>query len=209
MSVPFTSEAGLNAGFTNTQYAGSYIGMADSAVLCSHPNERFDFFNESLDLTDYKCFEEDLPIEPPEWDEKWYSPVCRDWFKDQRAAPTQGTLSDLYIYTEGQLGLTQCAPIIQQESQSSDSNFIGALCLDLEAVESNKVFGRTEEEAKSQIVMFNPDQYYTAAVRQSYFLSFDLVLDTERNENLDKTNFYKLLNKQNKKNESSKFLLKI
>ena len=44
-----------------------------------------------------------------------------------------------------------------QSSQSSESDFRGALCLDLEAVESNKLFGRTEEEAKSQIVMFNPD----------------------------------------------------
>ena len=48
---------------------------------------------------------------------------------------------------------------------SSDSDFVGALCLDIEAVETNKVFARTDEETKSQIVMFNPDEYYTAAVR--------------------------------------------
>ena len=57
--------------------------------------------------------------------------------------------------------------------------------------------------------MFNPDEYYTAAVRQSYFLSFDLVGDGERNQDLDKTNFYKLITKQNDKTESSKFILKI
>ena len=82
MTVPFTSKAGINAGFANTQYDGSYIGMADSAVLCSHPTEKFDFFTQNMTIDDYKCIEEDLPIEPPEWYDKWYSPVCRDWFKD-------------------------------------------------------------------------------------------------------------------------------
>ena len=101
MTVPFTSEAALNANYTKLSEPGSFIGMADSAVLCAHPIKYFDFYTQSEDNTDYNCLGSDLPITIPNWEEKWYSPVCRDWFKEQKAAPNHGTLSDIYTYTGG------------------------------------------------------------------------------------------------------------
>ena len=44
MTVPFTSEAALNASYTKLSEPGSFIGMADSAVLCSRPIKYFDFY---------------------------------------------------------------------------------------------------------------------------------------------------------------------
>ena len=114
MTVPFTTEAGLNAGYAKIQDEGSFIGMANSAILCTHPVNYNAYYNSSMTNNDYLCEEEDLPINPPDWDSKWYSPVCRSWFKDQRDNPSHGTLSDLYTFAEGELGLTQCAPIIEQ-----------------------------------------------------------------------------------------------
>ena len=40
--------------------------------------------------------------------------VKKGWFKEQKANPDHGTLSDLYTFAEGNgtLGLTQCAPIV-------------------------------------------------------------------------------------------------
>ena len=66
-----------------------------------------------MDNPDYSCPVEELPISPADWNDKNYSPVCRGWFKDQKANPDHGTLSDLYTFAEdGSLGLTQCAPIV-------------------------------------------------------------------------------------------------
>ena len=101
MTVPFTSEAALNASYTKLSEPGSFIGMANSAVLCSHPIKYFDFYTKNETDEDYNCSREDLPIDPPSWNEKWYSPVCRDWFREQKAAPNHGTLSDIYTYTGG------------------------------------------------------------------------------------------------------------
>ena len=101
MTVPFTSEAALGVSYTKLSEPGSFIGMADSAVFCSHPIKYFDFYTSIMTDKDYNCPKEELPITPPNWNEKWYSPVCRDWFKEQKATPNHGTLSDIYTYTGG------------------------------------------------------------------------------------------------------------
>ena len=80
--------------------------MANSAILCTHPVNYNSYYNESMTNKDYQCEEEDLPISMPDWDSKWYSPVCRNWFKDQKDNHTHGTLSDLYTFAEGEQGLT-------------------------------------------------------------------------------------------------------
>ena len=51
-----------------------------------------------MDNPDYSCPEEELPISLADWNDKNYSPVCRGWFKDQKANPDHGTLSDLYTF---------------------------------------------------------------------------------------------------------------
>ena len=57
--------------------------------------------------------------------------------------------------------------------------------------------------------MFNPDQYYSEAVQQLYLLSFDLIGDTIRNKDIEKTSLYQLINESYKRKESSKFYLQI
>ena len=44
LSLPFTSEAHLNAGYTNEKDEGSYIGLAKSAILCTHPLDFNDYY---------------------------------------------------------------------------------------------------------------------------------------------------------------------
>ena len=134
--------------------------MVDSGVLCTHPVNYNSYYTGPTSIADYTCEEAELPISPPEWDSKWYSPVCRDWFKDQKANPTHGTLSDVYMFAQGDLGITQCSPIVKQDSEASEADFFGALCLDLNAVEMNEVFSKVDEEAKSQLILFNPDEVY-------------------------------------------------
>ena len=72
------------------------------------------------------------------------------------------------------------------------------MCIDLNAVEMNEVFSKVGEEVKSKVIMFNSEEIYELATKQSYLLSYDLIGDNERNKDLDKTNFYKLLNKSEK-----------
>ena len=57
--------------------------------------------------------------------------------------------------------------------------------------------------------MFNPDQYYSEAVKQLYLLSFDLIGDGERNKDLEKTSLYQLIDQSYERKESSKFFLQI
>ena len=57
--------------------------------------------------------------------------------------------------------------------------------------------------------MFNPDQYYSEAVKQLYLLSFDLIGDGTRNKDLDKTSLYQLIDQSYERKESSKFFLQI
>ena len=45
----------------------------------------------------YKCPESMLPFEYSNWNEKWYSPVCRDWFKESMSAGNRGMISDPYM----------------------------------------------------------------------------------------------------------------
>ena len=47
----------------------------------------------------------------------------------------------------------------------SDVKFFGALCLDLKAVEMNEFFSKVKEDTKSQILMFNSDEFYEDATR--------------------------------------------
>ena len=85
--------------------------------------------------------------------------------------------------------------------------FFGALCLDLKAAEMNDFFSKVVDDSKSRLLMFNSDEYYEDSTRQMYFLAIDLIGDSIRERDLDKTNLYQLLNKSNKKKENSTFWL--
>lgn len=49
-SLPFTTEAALNAGYVLTGDEGSYMAMANSAILCTHPEDWNAYYvNEMVD----------------------------------------------------------------------------------------------------------------------------------------------------------------
>jgi hypothetical protein len=70
-----------------------------------------------------------------EWNEKWYSPVCRGWYKQTKEnwdpVSKRGIITDLYLYAGvSTLGLTLCAPI-SKYTYDGDASFGGAMCLDI------------------------------------------------------------------------------
>lgn len=70
--------------------------------MCTHPATFKKYYVEEMDDVDYSCPASELPFEYSDWNEKWYSPVCRDWFKEQRETLKHGTLSDLYLFASGE-----------------------------------------------------------------------------------------------------------
>ena len=48
MTIPITSKAALNAGYVTTKDDGSYIGMANSAILCTHPIDFNDYYVQDM-----------------------------------------------------------------------------------------------------------------------------------------------------------------
>ena len=106
-SLPFTSKELLNAGYISPQDEGAYIGMLDSAILCTQPKDYNEYYNETMKSEDYNCPVENLPFDYSDWNSKWYSPVCRKWFKDQHENYDRGTLSDLYLFAHAsKVGIT-------------------------------------------------------------------------------------------------------
>ena len=75
VSVPFIGKA------TNTNYAratGSYtyLGLADSGLFCDSQLSINDFYTQKMTSPDYNCSVSNYP----NWDPKWFSPLCRPWF---------------------------------------------------------------------------------------------------------------------------------
>ena len=73
----------------------------ESGLLCLHPASYRDFFTEGLDMESYQCQAEDLPFTYPEWEEYWYSPVCRPWYKDQKMMPAHAVMTEIYQFPSG------------------------------------------------------------------------------------------------------------
>ena len=182
MSNPFMNEENVNAGYSNPKNIGSYIGLADSALLCVRPAESFDYYKNAMEQSDYSCPASEIPFSYPEWNEKWYSPVCRDWFKDQRASISHGIISDVYAFAkESEMGLTQCMPLLDQPEPDNDPKFFGAFCVDLSPVDVLTNFFPAGKRAKTRSLVFNADEVYEKATRQWYFLGNDMILDSWRN----------------------------
>ena len=50
--------------------------------MCTHPSIFKNYYVGEVKDKDYLCPASELPFEYSDWNEKWYSPVCRGWFKD-------------------------------------------------------------------------------------------------------------------------------
>ena len=115
--------------------SGAFLGLKDSGIFCNLPLNLTPFVYEELQDPDYVCPVEEFPFEYKNWDNKWYSPLCRPWYKNQRENQKQNTMSDLYTFANAErLGITPCAPIFNEDSVKKDgdsSDFYGALCIDI------------------------------------------------------------------------------
>ena len=92
------------------------------------------------------------------WQSKWYSPVCRDWFKQQNDNPDHTIVTDLYTFTDGFEGITLCAPVLNH--LSTDDKFFGAMCIDLMPKGQIHQYFEFRESDHEQYVMFqeNPKE---------------------------------------------------
>ena len=107
------------------------MGVKKTGMICEVPVLSFDFYNKDKDWStpDYDCEFNELPFYYPGWDPKWYSPICRDWFKEQESHPTRNTLGEIYINSAKEFGLTPCAPITSRDK--GELKFEAALCTDI------------------------------------------------------------------------------
>ena len=81
----------------------SLLVIHESAIQCSAPLTYAEYFFEDVkDPADYSCTPDlnrtssDLPFSYRTWNEKWYSPVCRDWYKLQVDNPTHGVDAQVF-----------------------------------------------------------------------------------------------------------------
>ena len=115
-----------------------YFGMKDSAILCTM-QDLYSYMTEPMNSPTYTCPAANIPYDYPAWNDKFLSPVCRDWFLDQEAAPQHISLSDLYQsehVTNGHdaFKLASCSPVFKQpasEPLRTASDFYGALCTEI------------------------------------------------------------------------------
>ena len=68
------------------------------------------------------------------WDEKFMSPVCSAWFKNQELAPEYTTFSELSLSRGAlmnQSKLAACAPVFNPiDSLNTSESFYGTICAD-------------------------------------------------------------------------------
>ena len=136
--------------------AGSFLGQAETGMFCNTPLTVNQFFSSPMDGDpDYACPKSEFPHKYPTWNPKWYSPLCRGWYKEQKSKSSQNTLSDLYTFANGQVfGLTPCAPIVDF-SKKTDGEFVAALCLDIDPSGSLDSYYVFEKEDKATYMLYN------------------------------------------------------
>jgi hypothetical protein len=71
----------------------------------------------------------------------WYDPRCRGWYEDVHESKYQ-TLTDIYTYASGKLGLTNCVPLFVNDvvNEATENIYKGAYCLDLYPTSDNDKF---------------------------------------------------------------------
>ena len=116
MAYPFVKS--LNREWGEVQGDRVYFGMKDSAILCS-VKDPYRYMTEPIDDPDYECPASVIPYSSYlNWDKKFLSPVCRDWFIDQEATPQHTIISDLYEPADGRqdvgaFKLASCSPVFK------------------------------------------------------------------------------------------------
>ena len=75
----------------------TYVGLADSGGMCGHGAKYSAYFNKPLRSQSYQCPASTLPFDYPDWNPKWYNPLCRGWYKASEKAGNRGIISDPYM----------------------------------------------------------------------------------------------------------------
>ena len=115
LAYPFIKS--LNREWSEIQGVRVYFGMKKSAILCSI-KDLYPYMTEPLTDPSYQCPASKIPYTFPDWNQKFLSPVCRDWFIDQEATPQHTIISDRYVSANarenaGAYELASCAPVFE------------------------------------------------------------------------------------------------
>jgi len=160
--------------FTDLKKVSNYIGF-ESGIFCTYPNpetvnngigrndKSFCADNEFYRKT-YNVKEENLPT--------WYDPRCRVWYRTAYKKKTT-TLSKPYIFaTSGVPGITSCVPLW---SKTSNNNFRGTYCFDLEPTSrDNKFLQKYYDITQKHVdyLIFSPDEKFNGGkYMESHFRS--------------------------------------
>ena len=115
LTSPFTTKAGVNAAYSYLTNPGTYIGLTDSALMCSRPVPQVGSgaYLEQIDENFY-CPKENLPFEyEGTWGALNFSPICKDWFKNQKQNYQHGTIEQRIVPNINQSKIiTSCMPIL-------------------------------------------------------------------------------------------------
>ena len=124
----------MDYNFTDLFKAYNYIGF-ESGIFCAYPN----FLSQNIlipgSYKDCKYLENYSPRDGQAFPDG-YDPRCRGWYQIQRNNPSYTTYTDIYLFATGDLGITNCVPL-----QNNDLNkYYGALCFDLFPASENNTF---------------------------------------------------------------------
>ena len=158
--MPFIGEAN-NLDYAKPIGFQSFMSFADTTLLCQSPFKIGQYTRGEETDVEYSCPAENIPFQYDNWNPKWYSTVCRNWFKGQRDLPSQNTMSDLYLFASTNiLGLTNCAPILKSDS-SGKTEFHGTICLDIDPSGAlDEYFSFKNDKKYATYVMFNDDEAF-------------------------------------------------
>lgn len=82
LSLPYISYLSLNSSYTHSQSWEAYIGFETTGVLCTWTQDAQSVFHSKMKPEDYFCPAANVTEYLRDvWDEKWYSVLCRGWFK--------------------------------------------------------------------------------------------------------------------------------
>ena len=81
-SVPFAGEV-LRPDYAKVFGSQAFMGLEDAALWCQSPYHIEAKIFESLSTDpDYSCPIEKMPFDYTDWDPKWFSHVCREWYQN-------------------------------------------------------------------------------------------------------------------------------
>ena len=94
----------------------TYVGF-ESQGMCMSPIGQYKWIDPSFKQDRDKC---DLS------DTGFYTPICRPWYKKQKANPNKTIMNDLYQFSSGlNFGMTFCVPLEKMDQ------YYATLCYDI------------------------------------------------------------------------------